>query len=57
MLIIEAELHKILARLANQEDPDQTASLEAQEDLVLHCLPSPFGMQLYTRGDQKVCRK
>ena len=29
MLHISAGIHKILARIANMEDPDQTASLEA----------------------------
>ena len=42
MLVIRAETHKILVRLANRENPDQTASSEAvlkkQSDLGLPCL-------------------
>ena len=29
MCVIRAEIHKILVRIANREDPDQTASSEA----------------------------
>ena len=29
MLVIRARIHKMLARIANREDPDQTASPEA----------------------------
>ena len=29
MLVISAGIHKILVRIANREDPDQIASLEA----------------------------
>ena len=29
MLVIRTGIHKILARIANREDPDQTASSEA----------------------------
>ena len=29
MLIVRAEIHKMLVRIANREDPDQTASSEA----------------------------
>ena len=29
MLVIRAEIHKMIARIANREDPDQTASSEA----------------------------
>ena len=29
MLDIRAEIHKMLVRIANREDPDQTASSEA----------------------------
>ena len=29
MVIIKAEIHKMLVRIANREDPDQTASSEA----------------------------
>ena len=32
MLVIKAEIHKVLVRIANREDPDQTAS-----DLGLPC--------------------
>ena len=36
MLVIRAGLHKMLVRIANSEEPDETAS---SEDLGLHCLP------------------
>ena len=39
-LLSELEIHKMLVRLANREDPDQTASL--QSDLGLHSLSSIF---------------
>ena len=29
MLVIRADIHKMLDRIANREDPDQTASEEA----------------------------
>ena len=29
MLVIRAEIHKMLVRIANREDPDQTASTDA----------------------------
>ena len=29
MLVIGAEIHKVLVRIANREDPDQTASTDA----------------------------
>ena len=35
MLNIKAGIHKMLARIANREDPNQT-------DLGLHCLSRPF---------------
>ena len=38
MLVIMAETHKMLVRIANIEDPDQTAS----SDLGLHCLSKTF---------------
>ena len=38
MLATEAGIHKMLARIANREDPDQTAS----SDLGLHWLSRPF---------------
>ena len=41
MFIIRAGIHILLVRIANRENPDQTASLEAvkkQSDLGLHCL-------------------
>ena len=28
MLVVRAEIHKMLVRIANREDPDQTASSE-----------------------------
>ena len=37
MWVIRAEFHRILVRIANREDPDQT-----QSDLGLHCSPRPF---------------
>ena len=39
MLVIRAFIHKMLVRIANREDPDQTAS---SPDLGLHCLSRPF---------------
>ena len=36
-----AGIHKILVRIVNREDPDQTAS-QKQSDLCLHCLSRPF---------------
>ena len=35
MLVIGAEIHKMLARIEKWEDPDQTASSEAVSDLGL----------------------
>ena len=32
----------MLDKVANREDPDQTAALQMQSDLGLHCLSSPF---------------
>ena len=40
LLVIRARNHKMLDRMANREDPDQTAS--EQSDLVLPCLSRPF---------------
>ena len=40
MLIIRAEIHKMLVRIANREDPDQT--LVKQSDLGLGFLYRPF---------------
>ena len=37
MLVFRTGIHKMLIRIANREDPDQTAS-----DLGLHCLSRPF---------------
>ena len=44
MLVYRAGLPKILVRISNREDPDQTASSEAvwQSDLGLHCMSRPF---------------
>ena len=42
MLVIEAEIHKVLLRITIREDPDQTASSKKQSDLGLHCLSKPF---------------
>ena len=43
MLIIRAGICKMLVRIANREDPDQTASSEEkQSDLGLSCLSRPF---------------
>ena len=39
MLVIRVAIYKMLARLANREDPDQTASSEI---LGLSCLSRPF---------------
>ena len=38
MLVIRARIHKMLVRIANVKDPDQTAFSE----LELHCLSLPF---------------
>ena len=45
MLVIRADIHKMLDRIENREDPDQTAS-KKQSDLGLHCWLSIFGRQL-----------
>ena len=37
MLVIKLKIHKLLVRIANKKDPDQT-----QSDLGLHCLSRPF---------------
>ena len=37
MLLFRAEIHKMLVRIENREDPGQTAS-----DLSLHCLSRPL---------------
>ena len=42
MLVIRAGIHKTVVRIANREDPDQTASREA---ICTVCL-GPFGRQL-----------
>ena len=41
MLVIRAGIHKMLARIANREDPDETAS-KKQSHLGLPCLSRPF---------------
>ena len=41
MLVIGPGIHKMLVRIANREDPDQTASMK-QSDLRLACLSSSF---------------
>ena len=38
MLVFSAVIHKMLVRIANREDSDETASL----DLALHWLSGPF---------------
>ena len=46
MLVIRADIHKKVNRIANREDPDQTASEEAVwSGSALFCL-SHFGKQL-----------
>ena len=42
MLVFGARIHKFLVRVANREDPDQTASSEKQSDLGLPYLSEPF---------------
>ena len=42
MLVFRAGIYKLLVRIANREDPDQTASSEMQSVLGLHCLSRPF---------------
>ena len=44
MLVIRAGIYKMLVRIANREDPDQT--LNKQSDLGLCCLASLFGRYL-----------
>ena len=39
MLVFRAEIHTVLVRIPNREDPDQTAS---STDLGLPCLSRPF---------------
>ena len=41
MYVFKATINKILVRVANREDPDQTAS-KKQSDLGLRCLSRPF---------------
>ena len=41
MLVIMADIHKMLVRIANREDPDHTL-LQKPSDLGLHCMPQPF---------------
>ena len=41
MLVIRAGIYKVLVRIANREDPDQTAS-QKQYNGGLHCLSRPF---------------
>ena len=38
--VLRADLHKMFVRIANREDPDQTAS--ESSDLDLLCLSRPF---------------
>ena len=45
MLVILADIHKMLVRIANREDPDQTA-LQKQSDLGLCCLSKPFSQAI-----------
>ena len=44
ILVIRAGIHKMLVKIANREDLDQTASsvLQKQSDLGLPSLPRPF---------------
>ena len=45
MWVIRAEIHKMLVKIANWENPDQTASLELEaSDMGLHYLSGPFGL-------------
>ena len=37
MLVIKAGIHKMLVRIANREDPDQTASSELSSSLIWAC--------------------
>ena len=41
MLVFRAEIHKMLVRISNRQDPDQTASSK-QSDLGLHWLSRRF---------------
>ena len=44
MLVIRTGIYKIVVRIANREDPDQTATEEVkkQSDLGLPCMSRPF---------------
>ena len=46
---MRAGIHKMLVRIPNREDPDQTAS-EKQSDLGLHCLFRPFLQAITVRN-------
>ena len=46
MLVFRAGIWKILARIANREDPDQLSFLK-QSNLGLHCLSRPFSAGNY----------
>ena len=45
MLVIRVGIPKMVVRIANREDPDQTA-FQKQSDLGLQCLSGPFSRQL-----------
>ena len=49
MLVIKAGIHKLLVRIANWEDPDQTASLEAVWSGSVLSVYALFGRQLVFR--------
>ena len=42
MAVIRAGIHEMHVRIANREDPDQSASSEKQSDLGLRCLSKTF---------------
>ena len=49
VLVIRAGIHKMFVRIANWEDPDQTAS-KKQSNLHLGCLSSSFGQATSVRN-------
>ena len=50
MLVFRAGIYKLLVRIANREDLDQTASSEMQSVLGLHCLSRPFWQAISVRN-------
>ena len=53
MLVFRFANHKMLVRIANRENPDQTAS--KQSDLGLSCLTGPFLQATSVRKIENIC--